>query len=163
MLLPAGRVVGDDGIYVSSRQICEDTGIDLELLEAMQRAIGLAAGRRSRRGGSPAGRRGGGGAGTDVRRCGTHPRAGDRRGARARPRDGAGRRGDAPSRAGNGDRAGRDGTADRQGLRRTGATRLSAARPAGEGVLRLQLRHGWRPRRSMSPSGLPGSCRGRVR
>ena len=41
MLMPAGRVVGDDGVYVSSRQICEDTGIDLELLEAMQRALGL--------------------------------------------------------------------------------------------------------------------------
>ena len=25
MLMPAGRVVGDDGVYVSSRQICEDT------------------------------------------------------------------------------------------------------------------------------------------
>ena len=41
MLMPAGRVVGDDGVYVSTRQICEDTGIDLELLEAMQRALGL--------------------------------------------------------------------------------------------------------------------------
>ena len=38
MLMPAGRVVGDDGVYVSSRQICEETGIDMELLEAMQRA-----------------------------------------------------------------------------------------------------------------------------
>ncbi len=41
MLMPAGRVVGNDGVYVSTRQICEDTGIDLELLEAMQRALGL--------------------------------------------------------------------------------------------------------------------------
>lgn len=41
MLMPAGRVVGDDGVYVSARQICEDSGIDLELLEAMQRALGL--------------------------------------------------------------------------------------------------------------------------
>jgi adenylate cyclase len=41
MLLPAGRLVGDDGIYVSARQICEDSGIDLELLEAIQRAMGL--------------------------------------------------------------------------------------------------------------------------
>ena len=41
MLMPAGRVVGDDGVYVSTRQICEDTGIDVELLEAMQRALGL--------------------------------------------------------------------------------------------------------------------------
>src|SRR5215212_3974981 len=41
MLLPAGRLVGDDGVYVSARQICEETGIDLELLEAIQRAIGF--------------------------------------------------------------------------------------------------------------------------
>jgi adenylate cyclase len=41
MLMPAGRMVGDDGVYVSARQICEETGIDLELLEAMQRALGL--------------------------------------------------------------------------------------------------------------------------
>ncbi len=41
MLMPAGRVVGDDGVYLSTRQICEDTGVDLELLEAMQRALGL--------------------------------------------------------------------------------------------------------------------------
>ncbi|HET6735288.1 adenylate/guanylate cyclase domain-containing protein [Mycobacterium sp.] len=41
MLLPAGRIVGDDGVYVSARQICEETGIDLELLEAIQSAMGL--------------------------------------------------------------------------------------------------------------------------
>jgi adenylate cyclase len=41
MLLPAGRIVGDDGVYVSARQICDETGIDLELLEAIQRAMGL--------------------------------------------------------------------------------------------------------------------------
>jgi adenylate cyclase len=41
MLLPAGRIVGNDGEYVSARQICEETGIDLELLEAIQRAMGL--------------------------------------------------------------------------------------------------------------------------
>ena len=41
MLLPAGRVVGDDGVRVSARQICEETGIDLELLEAIQGALGL--------------------------------------------------------------------------------------------------------------------------
>ncbi len=41
MLLPAGRFVGDDGVRVSARQICEETGIDLELLEAIQRALGL--------------------------------------------------------------------------------------------------------------------------
>ena len=41
MLLPAGRIVGDDGVYVSARQICQETGIDLELLEAIQSAVGL--------------------------------------------------------------------------------------------------------------------------
>jgi adenylate cyclase len=41
MLLPAGRIVGNDGVYVSARQICEETGIDLELLEAIQSAMGL--------------------------------------------------------------------------------------------------------------------------
>ena len=41
MLMPAGRIVGDDGVHVSARQICEETGIDLELLEALQRALGL--------------------------------------------------------------------------------------------------------------------------
>jgi adenylate cyclase len=41
MLLPAGRLVGDDGVYVSARQICEESGIDLDLLEANQRAMGL--------------------------------------------------------------------------------------------------------------------------
>jgi hypothetical protein len=32
MLMPAGRVMGDNGVHVSARQICEETGIDLELL-----------------------------------------------------------------------------------------------------------------------------------
>ena len=41
MQMAAGRIMGDDGAYVSAQQICEDTGIDLELLEAMQRALGL--------------------------------------------------------------------------------------------------------------------------
>jgi adenylate cyclase len=41
MLLPAGRIVGNDGVHVSAREICEETGIDLELLEAMQTALGL--------------------------------------------------------------------------------------------------------------------------
>ena len=41
MLMPAGRIVGNDGVYVSARQICEETGIDLELLEEIQRAMGL--------------------------------------------------------------------------------------------------------------------------
>jgi adenylate cyclase len=41
MLLPAGRIMGDDGTHVSARQMCEEAGIDLELLQALQRALGL--------------------------------------------------------------------------------------------------------------------------
>jgi adenylate cyclase len=41
MLLPANRVMGDDGVYVSTREMVHATGIDLELLQAMQRAAGL--------------------------------------------------------------------------------------------------------------------------
>jgi adenylate cyclase len=41
MLLPAGRIMGEDGVHVSTRQICEATGIDLELLESQLRALGL--------------------------------------------------------------------------------------------------------------------------
>jgi adenylate cyclase len=41
MLMPAGRIVGDDGNYVSARQICDETGVDLELFQAMQQALGL--------------------------------------------------------------------------------------------------------------------------
>ncbi|WP_029115997.1 adenylate/guanylate cyclase domain-containing protein [Mycobacterium sp. URHB0044] len=41
MMLPANRVLGDDGDFVSAREICEATGIDVELLLRLQRAIGL--------------------------------------------------------------------------------------------------------------------------
>ena len=41
MLLAARRVLGDDGTYVSARETCEKTGIDLELLLRLQRAMGL--------------------------------------------------------------------------------------------------------------------------
>jgi adenylate cyclase len=41
MLMPAGRIMGDDGVHVSAAQIRDETGIDLELLEAIQRALGL--------------------------------------------------------------------------------------------------------------------------
>ena len=34
-------MLGDDGDFVSAREICESTGIDLELLQRIQRAIGL--------------------------------------------------------------------------------------------------------------------------
>ncbi len=42
MLLPARRLMGDDGTYVSTRDISESAGVDLDLLQRVQRAIGLA-------------------------------------------------------------------------------------------------------------------------
>ncbi|MGH2930709.1 MAG: adenylate cyclase regulatory domain-containing protein, partial [Solirubrobacteraceae bacterium] len=42
MLLVSRRLMGDDGSYVSAREISEGYGIDLELLQRVQRAIGLA-------------------------------------------------------------------------------------------------------------------------
>lgn len=41
MLLATRRILGDDGTLVSARQISEESGIDLELLERVQRAVGL--------------------------------------------------------------------------------------------------------------------------
>jgi adenylate cyclase len=41
MLLPAHRVVGDDGTYVSAQQVCEATGINLDLLRRLHRAVDL--------------------------------------------------------------------------------------------------------------------------
>jgi adenylate cyclase len=41
MLLAARRLIGDDGTYVSDRETSEKTGIDLELLQRLQRAMGL--------------------------------------------------------------------------------------------------------------------------
>lgn len=41
MLLPARRALGDDGRYVSARQISEQTGLDLDQLTRFQRAAGL--------------------------------------------------------------------------------------------------------------------------
>jgi adenylate cyclase len=41
MLLPASRVIGNYGIYVSAREVSEAHGVDLELLQRMQRALGL--------------------------------------------------------------------------------------------------------------------------
>jgi adenylate cyclase len=43
LMLPASKVFGDDGQYVSAREVCEATGIELELLQRLQRAIGLPA------------------------------------------------------------------------------------------------------------------------
>jgi len=41
MLAASRRLMGDDGDYVSTRDISEAAGIDLELLQRVQRAIGL--------------------------------------------------------------------------------------------------------------------------
>jgi adenylate cyclase len=41
MLLAARRLIGDDGTYVSDRETSQKTGIDLELLQRLQRAMGL--------------------------------------------------------------------------------------------------------------------------
>ncbi len=41
MLLPARQGLGDDGVHVSAREISEQTGVDLDLLNRMQRAVGL--------------------------------------------------------------------------------------------------------------------------
>ncbi|WP_322857216.1 adenylate/guanylate cyclase domain-containing protein [Mycobacterium shigaense] len=42
LLLASRHLVGDDGTYVSTREISETYGIDLDLLQRVQRAIGLA-------------------------------------------------------------------------------------------------------------------------
>jgi adenylate cyclase len=39
--LPAARRLGDDGRFVSAREIAESAGIDIELLQRLQEAIGL--------------------------------------------------------------------------------------------------------------------------
>jgi adenylate cyclase len=41
LMLPAHKVLGDDGRYVSAREVCEASGIELQLLQRLQRAIGL--------------------------------------------------------------------------------------------------------------------------
>ena len=42
MLLASRHLIGDDGTYVSTREMSESHGIDMELLQRVQRAIGLA-------------------------------------------------------------------------------------------------------------------------
>ncbi|MGC2656096.1 MAG: adenylate/guanylate cyclase domain-containing protein [Mycobacterium sp.] len=42
MLLAARRVAGDDGTYVSAREVSESAGVDLDLLQRVQRAVGLS-------------------------------------------------------------------------------------------------------------------------
>lgn len=41
MLVASRRLMGDDGDYVSTREIADEYGIDLDLLQRVQRAIGL--------------------------------------------------------------------------------------------------------------------------
>ena len=41
LLLPANRVMGEDGVYLSAREICEETGRELPLLQRLQGAVGL--------------------------------------------------------------------------------------------------------------------------
>lgn len=41
MLLPANRVIGEDGTRVSAREISESTGVSLDLLQRLHRAAGL--------------------------------------------------------------------------------------------------------------------------
>ena len=41
LMLPAHKVLGDDGHYVSAREVCEASGLELQLLQRLQRAIGL--------------------------------------------------------------------------------------------------------------------------
>ena len=41
MLLASRRILGDDGTHVSMREISEATGMDVELLQRVQRAVGL--------------------------------------------------------------------------------------------------------------------------
>ncbi len=41
MLLASRRLIGDDGTYVSTRDIAEQAGIEIDMVRRMQRAIGL--------------------------------------------------------------------------------------------------------------------------
>jgi adenylate cyclase len=41
LMLPASKVLGDDGHYVSAREVSEASGIELELLRRLHRAIGV--------------------------------------------------------------------------------------------------------------------------
>ncbi|BAV39547.1 adenylate/guanylate cyclase domain-containing protein [Mycobacterium ulcerans] len=41
VMLPAYRVLGDDGTLVSAREICAATGIELDVLQRLQRAVSL--------------------------------------------------------------------------------------------------------------------------
>jgi adenylate cyclase len=42
MLLPANRIIGDDGTRVSAKELSESSGLSVELLQRLHRAVGLA-------------------------------------------------------------------------------------------------------------------------
>jgi len=42
MLLPANRIIGDDGTVVSLQELSESSGVSVELLQRLHRAVGLA-------------------------------------------------------------------------------------------------------------------------
>jgi len=42
MLLPANRIIGDDGTRVSAQELSESSGVSVELLQRLHRAVGLA-------------------------------------------------------------------------------------------------------------------------
>jgi adenylate cyclase len=42
ILLPANRIIGDDGTFISSQELAESSGVPLELIQQLHRAIGLA-------------------------------------------------------------------------------------------------------------------------
>jgi adenylate cyclase len=42
MLLPANRIIGDDGTVVSAQELSETSGVSVELLQRLHRAVGLA-------------------------------------------------------------------------------------------------------------------------
>jgi adenylate cyclase len=42
MLLPANRIIGDDGTVVSAQELSESSGLSVELLQRLHRAVGLA-------------------------------------------------------------------------------------------------------------------------
>ena len=49
LMLPASKVLGDDGHYVSAREVSEATGIELELLQRLHGAIGFEVETQRRR------------------------------------------------------------------------------------------------------------------
>ena len=42
ILLPANRIIGDDGTFISSQELAESSDVPVELIQRLHRAIGLA-------------------------------------------------------------------------------------------------------------------------